>query len=69
MFMNKNQAFDAMDSGTLNDAIRGYIACAMHVSGSSNEEINRIINTLSYVLDLMNADKAERYFNETRWIK
>lgn len=69
MFMNKNEAFDVMDSGVLKDTLRGYLACAMHISGSSNEEINTVINILSYVLDSMNADKAERYFNETRWIK
>lgn len=69
MFINKNEAFDAMDSGLLNDALRGYLACAMHISGSSNEQINKVIDALSYVLDSMNADEAERYFVETRWIK
>lgn len=68
-FINKNEAFDVMNSGILNDTLRGYITCAMHISGSSNEEINRVINALSYVLDSMNTDEAERYFNETRWIK
>lgn len=69
MFMNKNEAFNVMDSGILNDTIRGYITCAMHISGSNNDEINKVINALSYVLDSMNAYEAERYFVETRWIK
>lgn len=69
MFINKNEAFDAMDSGVLNDALRGYLACAMHISGFSNEQINKVIDALSYVLDSMNADEAERYFMETRWVK
>lgn len=69
MFINKNEAFDIMDSGILNDALRGYLVCAMHISGSSNEQINKVIDLLSYVLDSMNADEAERYFMETRWIK
>lgn len=69
MFINKNEAFDIMDSGILNDALRGYLACAMHISGSNNEQINKVIYALHYVLDSMNADEAERYFMETKWIK
>lgn len=69
MFINKNEAFDAMDFGLLNDALRGYLACAMHISGSSNEQINKAIDALSYVLDSMNAYEAERYFMEIKWIK
>lgn len=69
MFINKNEAFDVMDFGLLNDALRGYLACAMHISGSNNEQINKAIDALSYILDSMNADEAERYFMETRWVK
>lgn len=69
MFINKNESFDAMDFGLLNDALRGYLACTMHISGSSNEQINKAIDALSDVLDSMNADEAERYFIETRWVK
>lgn len=69
MFINKDEAFDIMDSGILNGALRGYLACAMNISGSNNEQINKVINALHYVLDSMNADEAERYFMETKWIK
>lgn len=69
MFINKDEAFDIMDSGILNGALRGYLACAMHISWSNNKQINKVINALHYILDSMNADEAERYFMETKWIK
>ena len=69
MFINKNEAFDIMDSGILNDALRGYLACAMHISGSNNEQINKVIDTLYYVFDAISAERAEQYFEETEWIK
>lgn len=67
MLINKNEAFDVMDSGLLNSSIKGYLAETMRLCGYNGIRIAEALQNLCYILDMTSAEEAERYFIDGKW--
>jgi len=66
-FLNKTGRythFALFDSGVFNYICKGYILMALNNTGVDRGTRKRVMGELNYLFDIMDAEKAERYYTE-----